>query len=137
MGNDEDKKNQVDFRGQDLSGTEWTNKLFQQAYLQQSILIGAIFTDINFDASLFHAAQCRDTKFTNCNVDNISARIADFESSEFVNCSFIGAHFINAYFFNASFTNCTFQDSIFEDCDLRRTRIINCDFGNSRIIDCD
>ena len=40
MGNDEDKKNQVDFRGQDLSGTQWTDKLFQQAYLQQSMLIG-------------------------------------------------------------------------------------------------
>ena len=89
MGNGEDKKNQVDFRGQDLSGTQWTDKLFQQAYLQQSMLIGSTFTNVDFDASLFHAAQCRDTQFSSCNLNNVSARIADFESSEFVNCTFI------------------------------------------------
>lgn len=103
----------------------------QYCDVSQSSFVGANFSDsyfenVDFNDCSLYLTKFNACKFINCKFDSALIGDANFDGSNFINCTFL-----NANIYGSSFSHCTFENINWGDVDNTHARLMENTFRNT------
>jgi len=80
----------------------------KEARLSESIFMGGVFNDCNFESVAMHDANLNDCTFTGCRFDRVNFSECHLEGASYKDCTFEGVSLRDTCFDNVTFQNCRF-----------------------------
>lgn len=76
--------------------------------LSESVFMGGVFNDCNFESVAMHDATLNNCTFTGCRFDRVNFSQCDLDGARYTSCTFEGVSLRDTCFDNVTFQNCRF-----------------------------